>query len=54
MRYALALTVVPGEAKVPGEIAIDVELDRPHEVLWLNADAVDVTRAVDRARGHAR
>ena len=40
-RYALTLTVVPGEAKAAGEIAIDVELDRPHDVLWLNADSVD-------------
>jgi len=44
-RYAVTLTVVPGEAKVPGEIAIDVELDRPHDVLWLNADALHVTQA---------
>jgi alanyl aminopeptidase len=45
LRYAVTLTVAPGDAKVPGEIAIDVELDRPHDVLWLNADALDVTRA---------
>ena len=43
-RYALTLTVVPGEAKAAGEIAIDVELDRPHEVLWLNADSIVVSR----------
>lgn len=45
VRYAVTLTVIPGEASVPGEIEIDVELDRPHAVLWLNADAVDVRRA---------
>src|SRR5215470_6096279 len=37
-RYVLTLTIVPGEAKAAGEIAIDVELDRPHSVLWLNAE----------------
>jgi alanyl aminopeptidase len=48
--YGLSLTVVPGEPKVSGEIAIDVELDRPHGVLWLNADGVSVKRAsVDAA-----
>src|SRR5262245_9370277 len=45
IRYEMTLTVSPGKAKVPGEIAIDVELDRPHDVLWLNADALSVTRA---------
>ncbi len=30
VRYELTLTIVPGEAKVAGEIAIDVALDRPH------------------------
>ncbi|MEP7183094.1 MAG: M1 family metallopeptidase [Betaproteobacteria bacterium] len=45
LRYAVTLTLVPGEAKVPGEIAIDVELDRPHPVLWLNADTLNVTSA---------
>ena len=44
-RYELTLTMIPGEAKAPGEIMIDVELDRPHPVLWLNADDVTVSRA---------
>jgi hypothetical protein len=39
------LTVIPGEARATGEITIDVELDRPHPVLWLNADAVNISRA---------
>ena len=52
-RYALTLTIVPGEPKAHGEIAIDVELDRPHTVLWLNADSLDVTRA-DVESGEAR
>jgi aminopeptidase N len=43
--YALTLTVVPGEPKAQGEIAIDVELEKPHTVLWLNADSLYVPRA---------
>ena len=42
---SLTLTVVPSEAKAQGEITIDVELQRPHPVLWLNADEVSVSRA---------
>ena len=44
-RYALTLKVVPGEAKVQGEIAIDIELERPQTILWLNADSLSVTQA---------
>src|SRR5438105_1916964 len=44
-RYALTLTVVPGAATAPGEIAIDVALAAPRTVLWLNADALKVTQA---------
>ncbi|MEO6065754.1 MAG: M1 family metallopeptidase [Lysobacterales bacterium] len=43
LRYAVTLTLIPGEPKAMGEIAIDVALDRPHSVLWLNADALNVT-----------
>jgi alanyl aminopeptidase len=43
--YALTLTIVPGEPKAAGEITIDVELDRPHDVLWLNADRLDIKGA---------
>src|SRR5438477_4309260 len=53
--YQLTLTVIPGEAKASGEITIDVELTRPHPVLWLNADEVTVLRAsVDAAASEAR
>ena len=45
IRYEATLTVVPGEAKASGEIAIDIELGRPHPILWLNADDLSVTRA---------
>ena len=43
-RYAVTLTVVPGDDNAHGDIAIDVELDQPHAVLWLNADSLNVTR----------
>src|SRR6266513_2112406 len=45
LHYDLTLTVVPGEAKASGEIAIDVELSRPHAVLWLNADSLTISSA---------
>jgi alanyl aminopeptidase len=37
LRYDVQLTVTPGDADVAAEIAIDVELDKPHSLLWLNA-----------------
>jgi alanyl aminopeptidase len=40
--YAARLTVVPGQPRVAAEIAIDVALDTPHDVLWLNADGLTV------------
>ena len=46
----VTLTVVPGGEKAQGEIAIDIELDREHPVLWLNADALSVSRAVVAGR----
>jgi cytosol alanyl aminopeptidase len=54
-RYALELTIVPGAAKVSGEITIDLALDRPHPVLWLNAVAVSISKVVvDAADSDAR
>ena len=43
--YDVTLTVVPGEPSAAGVIAIDVEVDRPHSILWLNADGIDVSQA---------
>jgi hypothetical protein len=43
-RYALTLRIVPGEARVRGEIAIDIELEQARAVLWLNADSLSVTQ----------
>ncbi len=51
LSYHLALTVVPGAAKAAGEITIDVVLSRPHPVLWLNAEALNVSSAVTDAVG---
>jgi aminopeptidase N len=45
LRYEATLTVVPGEAKAAGEITIDVAMTRPHDTLWLNAEALSVSRA---------
>ena len=45
LRYDLTLTLVPGPAKVPGTVAIDVTLDTPRAVVWLNADSVQVISA---------
>lgn len=54
-RYAVTLTIVPGAAKVTGEITIDLDLDRPHPVLWLNAVAVSVSKVtLDAADSEAR
>ena len=53
--YALTMTIVPGEAKAPGEISIDVALDRPHSTVWLNAVALTVSRVlVDGIEAHPR
>ncbi|HEX6795063.1 MAG TPA: M1 family metallopeptidase, partial [Casimicrobiaceae bacterium] len=53
--YALTMTIVPGEAKAPGEMTIDIALDRPHSTLWLNADALAVSRVlVDGVEAHPR
>src|SRR3954467_6808396 len=55
LRYAVTLTVVPGEAAVTGEIAIDVELDRPHPIVWLNAVDLSIAQvSVDEAGTAAR
>src|SRR5882672_727719 len=51
LRYSAALTIVPGEATATAEIAIDVELDGPHPVLWLNAVDVSVSQAHVDAEG---
>jgi alanyl aminopeptidase len=53
-RYAVTLSVVPGEAKVQGRIVIDVTVDSPRPLIWLHADrttigAVDVDGDVSRA-----
>jgi len=53
--YALTLTVVPGADKATGDIAIDVALERPQAVLWLNAAMLAISRvAVDGNDAHPR
>ncbi|HET7134962.1 MAG TPA: M1 family metallopeptidase, partial [Casimicrobiaceae bacterium] len=53
-RYAVTLSVVPGEAKVQGRIVVDITVDRPQSLIWLHADriaigTVDVDGGVSRA-----
>jgi alanyl aminopeptidase len=53
-RYAVTLSVVPGEAKVQARIAIDIKVDAPQSLIWLHADriaigTVDVDGSVSRA-----
>ena len=53
--YALTMTIVPGKTTAPGEITIDIALDRPHSTVWLNAVALTVSRVlVDGAEAHPR
>ena len=39
--YELSLRVVPGEPKFTGEVTIELELEAPLSVLWLNARALE-------------
>jgi len=43
LSYRLALTIVPGTDRFSGEIVATVQIDRPLEVLWINATQLDVT-----------
>jgi len=42
LHYDVTLTVTPGGADVAGNAAIDIELDRPHPILWLNAVGLSI------------
>ena len=47
-RYEATLSVVPGEPKVQGHIVIDIVVDAPQRIVWLDADHLGVTTvAVD-------
>lgn len=53
--YDVALTVVPGQAKVRGQAAIDIALDAPQATLWLNANRLAIARVdVDGDAARAR
>ena len=49
--YAVTMTVVPGQPRVQATIDIDVELDAPRAVLWLNADQLEVKNVATDAPG---
>ena len=51
LAYDLTLTIVPGEPSAAGRVAIDVDLDAPHRVLWLHADTLSVEAAEASAPG---
>jgi alanyl aminopeptidase len=54
-RYTVTLTIVPGAAKAPGEVSIDIDVDRPQSVVWLNAVSITVSRVrLDGAEVHPR
>ena len=54
LRYDVKLTLTPGEADVAGETAIDIELDRPHPILWLNAVGLSIGEGECRRDRHER
>jgi alanyl aminopeptidase len=55
LRYDVTLTVTPGEADVAGQAVIDIELDRPHPIVWLNAVGLSIGDVgVDVAGASAR
>lgn len=41
--YRLSLTVLPGEERFSGETIVSVRVDRPLEVLWINATQLELT-----------
>ena len=53
LRYAVTLTVIPGEAKAAGEAVIDLELVREHALLWLNGEMLAIRQAVLADRSSA-
>ena len=55
LHYDVTLTVTPGEADVAGQTVIDIELDRPHPIVWLNAVGLSIGEVgVDVACARAR
>jgi alanyl aminopeptidase len=53
-RYAVTLAVVPGDAAVHGRVVIDVTLDTPQALMWLDADRISIASVdVDGGGTHA-
>lgn len=50
-RYALDLTVVPGEEEFGGLIEIQLELSKPTNLIWLNATELQIRSATLRSGG---
>jgi alanyl aminopeptidase len=45
VRYDLDLTIVPDRATFDGKVAIDIELEREQQVIWLNAKDLTIRAA---------
>ena len=50
-QYRLDLTVVPERETFAGTVEIDVNLNKPSSLIWLNGSALEVAEAVIRASG---
>jgi alanyl aminopeptidase len=48
-RYALDLTLVPSEDEFSGSVEIQLELSKPHRLLWLNATELQIRSATLRS-----
>ena len=50
-RMALDLTIIPGQPRFSGKVDIDLALDAPTTLVWLNATELTVDAAELRAGG---
>lgn len=53
LHYALDLTIVPERERVPGSVAITLNLDRARDVIWLHGRDLNVLRASVEPEGAA-
>lgn len=54
VEYHVELTIDPKQERFSGVIAIDVDVVRPTDVLWLNANLIDIKRATITVDGQER
>lgn len=53
LSYEVALTIVPREDRFSGHLRVDVELSQATTVIWINANRLDIHRAVVQAGPHS-